>query len=158
MPRDRPGAVSTAVEAKGDVIAHEKFNPNARRWQGTATARPASWGNELPPLRRTVLGAGIALRRWRPMHRATLRGFVDIELPNGLRIDDIAVHVRGGRAWASLPARPVLENGRHVIRDGKPVYARILAWRSQDIADKFSEAVVELVYHAHPDALNETGQ
>jgi hypothetical protein len=89
------------------------------------------------------------------MRRATLRGFADIELPNGLQIDDIAVHDRGGRAWAGLPARPVLENGRHIIRDGKPAYARILAWRSRNLADRFSTAVVELVRRTHPGALDD---
>jgi hypothetical protein len=77
-------------------------------------ATAAGWGDKPPP-RRTVL------RRWRPLYRTTLRGFADVELPNGLQIDDIAVHVRGRRTWASLPARPMLDqDGQHVFRDGKP--------------------------------------
>jgi hypothetical protein len=96
----------------------------------------------------------MVLREWRPMRRNTLLGFADITLPIGLQIDDVAVHSRGGRAWASLPARPVIEDGRLVIRDGKPAYARILAWRSSDLADKFSAAVVNLIRAVHPDAFN----
>jgi hypothetical protein len=96
----------------------------------------------------------LALRGWRPLRRNTLHGVVDVVLPNGLEID-IAVHVSGGRAWASLPARPVLDGGRHVIRDGKPAYVRSLAWRSRDLSDKFSAAVVELVRRTYPDALDE---
>jgi hypothetical protein len=97
----------------------------------------------------------MTLRRWRPLQRATLRGFADVELPNGLQIDDIAAHVRDGRAWASLPARPMLDqDGRHVIRDGKPQYAPILRWRTRDLADRFSTAVVELVRRAHPNTLD----
>lgn len=66
------------------------------------------------------------------------------------------MHVRDGRAWASLPARPMLDHdGRHVIRDGEPQYAPILRWRTRDLADQFSTAVVELVRRAHPGALDD---
>jgi hypothetical protein len=95
------------------------------------------------------------LRRWRPLHRNTLHGFADLELPNCLQIDDIAVHVRDGRAWAALPARPMLDqNGRHVFHDGKPQYAAILRWRTRDLADRFSAPVVEVVRRAHRGALD----
>jgi hypothetical protein len=100
----------------------------------------------------------MALRRWRPLRRGTLLGFADITLPIGLQIDDVAVHSRDGRAWASMPARPMLEDGRHVIRDGKPAYARILAWCSRDLATRFSDAVCALVRHAHPAALDDGGE
>jgi hypothetical protein len=131
-----PGAAGTATEA------------GIRN----AEPRPAD-----TPLTRQAqaLGTRLVLRDWRPLRRNTLHGFVDVVLLNGLEIDDIAVHVRGGRAWASLPARPVLEDGRHVIRDGKPAYVRSLAWRSRDLADEFSAAVVELIRRAYPDALDE---
>jgi hypothetical protein len=76
------------------------------------------------------------------MQRATLRGFADIELPNG----------------SSLPARPMLDqDGRHVLRDGKAQYAPILRWPSRDLADRFSVALVELVQRAHPGALDGAG-
>jgi hypothetical protein len=55
--------------------------------------------------------------RWGPMHRVTLRGFDSVELPNRLHIDDVAVHLPDGRAVASLPARPMIDDGQHVIRD-----------------------------------------
>jgi hypothetical protein len=93
------------------------------------------------------------------MHRATLRGFADVELPNSFQIDDVAVHVRDGRTWASLPARPMLDqDGRQVVRDGKAQYATILRWRTRDLADRFSAAVVELVRAAHPGALDGVGR
>jgi hypothetical protein len=38
------------------------------------------------------------LRKRRPMRHNTLCGFVDVGLPNGLQIDDIAAHVRDDRA------------------------------------------------------------
>jgi hypothetical protein len=83
----------------------------AQRAPDAATA--AGWGDKPPPRR-------MVLRRWRPMHRATLCGFADVELTNGLHIDDFAVRVGDGQACASLPARPTLDqDGRQILRDGK---------------------------------------
>jgi hypothetical protein len=99
------------------------------------------------------------LRKWRPLVRNTLRGFADVEMPSGFQIDEIAVHVRDGRAWASLPARPMLDaDGRHVVREDKPQYATIMRWRTRELADRWSAAVIELIRQANPDALNGGGQ
>jgi hypothetical protein len=98
-----------------------QFGPGALAGATEAGIRKAgSRAADTPlTLQAQALGKHLVLRGWRPLRRNTLHGFVDVVLPNGLEID-IAVHVRGGRAWASLPARPVLDGGRHVIRDGKP--------------------------------------
>src|ERR1700730_1069400 len=53
--------------------------------------------------------ARAVLLAWRRVWKNRLRGFCSIGLPNGLLIDDIAVHVRGGRAWVSLPAELELD-------------------------------------------------
>jgi hypothetical protein len=48
----------------------------------------------------------------------------------------------------------MLDDGRHVIRDGKRAYTRILSWRSRGLATRFSDAVCTLIRRAHPDALD----
>jgi hypothetical protein len=53
--------------------------------------------------------------------------------------------------------RLIDRDGRQIINNGKPQYAVVLKWRSRDIADRFSDAVVELVRQQHPDALNVGG-
>jgi hypothetical protein len=45
-------------------------------------------------------------------------------------------------------------DGRHVIRDGKSQNVAILRWRSRELADKFSAAVVDLVRRTHAAALD----
>ena len=93
-----------------------------------------------------------------PGQEEYITGFCSITLPSGLEIDDIAVHLRGDRAWASLPARPMLDaEGRQVMRDGRPQYVSMIRWQSRDLADRFSTAVVELVRNTHPDAFEEGG-
>jgi hypothetical protein len=92
---------------------------------------------------------------FRPVAKGALRGFVSIELPSGLRIDDVAVFASASRTWATLPSKPVVDHdGRQVERDGKKQYAAILRWPDRDTSDRWSEAVVALVRAEHPDALS----
>jgi hypothetical protein len=95
---------------------------------------------------------------WKPLVKNSLRGFATVELPIGLKIVDCPVLVSNGKAWASLPTKPVLDrDGKHVKPDGKPQYSAILEWKSRGLADRFSEAVVELVRQTHPGDLDDGG-
>jgi hypothetical protein len=96
------------------------------------------------------------LLEWRPFIKNTLRGFATVELPIGLVIRDISIHDKGGKRWAGLPAKPVLDaEGRHVSNHaGHRQYCALLGWRDRDLADRFSVAVVDAVRAAHPDALD----
>jgi hypothetical protein len=47
-------------------------------------------------------------------------------------------------------------DGRQVMRDGRPQYISMMRWRSRDLVDRFSAALVELVRNAYPDALDDT--
>jgi hypothetical protein len=146
VPKDNGPGVWEDAEAGDRVCSDARPDTTSRRPAQRApdAATAAGWGDKPPPRR-------LVLRRWRPMHRATLCGFADVELTNGLHIDDFAVRVGDGQACASLPARPTLDrDGRQILRDGKPRFAAILRWRTPDLADPFSTAVVELVRRAHP--------
>jgi hypothetical protein len=91
------------------------------------------------------------LIEWRPMPRNSLRGFATIELPSGLTIGDVAVHVSHGKARMSLPARPQI-NSDGIARRGdndKIIYGPIVKWRDRDLADRFSAAVVQAVEAEH---------
>jgi hypothetical protein len=95
------------------------------------------------------------LVEWRPLRRSTLRGFATVELPIGLTIADVAVHVSHGRAWAGLPSKPMVGSDGAALRDdaGKVRYSPILSWRDRDMRDRWSDVVIELVRAAHPNAL-----
>jgi hypothetical protein len=96
------------------------------------------------------------LMSFRPLVKNSLRGFVSLELPNGLRLLECPVLVSHGKAWVSLPGRPILdENGRHK-RDlnDKLQYAPVIQWRDRDLSDRFSDAVIALIREAHPGALD----
>ena len=154
MDRVGPAAAGTAARAGIGFTAERRSDTSSPRHSSIApdTATAAGFGGWPAPRR-------MLLRKWRPLVRNTLRGFADVELPSGLQIDEIAVHVRNGRAWASLPARPMLDaDGRHVVREGEPQYASIMRWRTRELADRWSATVVELVREANPDGLDGGGQ
>lgn len=100
--------------------------------------------------------ARMQLEDFKPMRRGNLLGFATIRLPNGLQISDIPVCTSGRRAWASLPAKPILDrDGRHLSdENGKKRYVPILQWPDRETADRWSAAVVELVRQHHPEAVD----
>jgi hypothetical protein len=85
---------------------------------------------------------------FRAVERGTLRGFAKIKMPHWrLTMDDVAIHEKNGKTWAALPARPILDANREVVRDeeGKVKYARTLYFDDRATADRFSDAVVKAV-------------
>jgi hypothetical protein len=92
---------------------------------------------------------------FRALVKGALRGFANVELPNGLRITDCPVLVSGGKAWATLPGKPQIgQDGRQIVVDGKKQFAAILTWLDRATADRWSAAVIELVRAKYPRALD----
>jgi hypothetical protein len=84
---------------------------------------------------------------FRPLRKGTLAGFVSVEFGNGLQLVDCTVHAHpGGRQWVGLPGKPWVdpESGQlhRDPRTGKVSYVAIAKWRDPDIADRFSEIVI----------------
>jgi hypothetical protein len=97
----------------------------------------------------------LKLVEFKPIAKGALRGFATIELPSGLTLFDCAVLVSNGKAWASLPSKPLFGKDGQQLRDdnNKPRYVPLLRWKSREQSDRFSEAVVKAVRFANPDAL-----
>jgi hypothetical protein len=135
-------AVPYPIPEKTATAASPDTAPDPRRHGAIRAEGPAMSG---PKQMRLV--------SFKPLIKGALRGFANIELPNGLKIDDCTVCISNGRAWASLPSKPVLDrDGRHVEKDGKKQYAAILHWPDRETSDRWSEAVVALVRAEHPEA------
>lgn len=97
----------------------------------------------------------LKLREFRPLVKNSLRGFATVELPNGLVIKDLSVHTSNGKSWASMPAKPILDQeGQHRRIEGKPQYVKILEWKSRELSDGFSDAVLAVVRAHTPSALD----
>ena len=131
------GALAGATEAGIGYARQRSDTPEVRRRQPIDRA-PA-----------------VALREFRALERGALRGFATIELSFGLILHDVPIFSGRKGPWASLPAKPVLDQaGRQRSNaNGKPQYLPIAEWRDWRIAEAFSAAVIDLVRKAHPDAL-----
>lgn len=90
------------------------------------------------------------------MVKNSLRGFVTVELPNGLVIKHISVLDGRNGPWCSLPAKPAFDRDMKpkLGQNGRPLYSQILEWNSRELHSRFSEALLELLLAAHPDALD----
>ena len=103
--------------------------------------------------------AAMKLLEWRPLTKNSLRGFVSIELPNGLIIKDISVLTSRNGPWCSLPAKPAFgpDGKPRLGQNGRPLYTSILEWRDRELQGRWSETLLELLLAQHPNALDEGG-
>jgi hypothetical protein len=92
----------------------------------------------------------IRLINFKPINGSVLRGFANIELPNGLHIDDCPIFVGKNGPFATPPSKPVLDHeGRHAEVGGKKQYAAFLTWRDRGLSDGFSRAVLDAIEAQH---------
>jgi hypothetical protein len=92
----------------------------------------------------------LRLKSWKPVVRGTLRGFATIET-SLMTVHDCPVHWHpNGRAWVSLPGRAQIDqDGRQrVDANGKKLFVPVLEWRSREISERFSDAVIEALREA----------
>jgi hypothetical protein len=90
------------------------------------------------------------------MGKGASRGFATVELPIGLKLIDCPVLVTDGKAWVSLPSKPVLDREGRQKTDinGKPAFTATLEWRSRELSDRFSVAVIAAIRGVYPSALD----
>jgi hypothetical protein len=108
-------------------------------------ATAAGYGDRPAPRRLLLLD-------WRPLRKASLRGFASVQLPSGLQIIDCPVLFSHGRTWAGLPGKPQLDSTGRQRADatGKALYVAVLKWKDPELRDRFSDAIVALIRASHP--------
>jgi hypothetical protein len=100
----------------------------------------------------------IKLLTFKPLVKNSFRAFVTLELPHGLRLIDCPVLISHGRAWISLPSKPLLDqDGQKRDVNGKSAFAPVPQWRNRGLSHQFSDAAIELIRAAHPSALDGAG-
>jgi hypothetical protein len=105
------------------------------------------------------MSAGVVCEDFKPVQRNSLRGFARVRFRSGLVISEIAIHVTGGRAWASPPARQMLDRNGTPLRDenGKFRWQPLISFATKVQRDDWSDQVVAAVLAAYPDALAAEG-
>jgi hypothetical protein len=99
----------------------------------------------------------VRIEDYRPWRSNTLFGFTTVVIPEvRLRIIDLTAHASHGRRWIGLPGRPQITAGGVVRKDerGKPLYSPVLQFVGRDVADAFSDRVVEALLVEYPRAFD----
>src|SRR6516165_3898193 len=86
------------------------------------------------------------IRRWQPFRNpaGSMRGFVSVELPSGLIVNDVKLMIGpGGKYWIATPAIKRTTEGGEPKFDarGKPVWSPIVEFASREARDKFTGLV-----------------
>lgn len=152
MPEKRsPGAPASATGTRSNYHDRSRFSAIGASEQ--AAARAIGFGDNPAPHR-------IVLRAFRPLLKRALRGFATIELPCGLVLVDLPIFIGRDGPWVALPRRPILDAERRQKLDatGQPSFQAVAEWRTRDLADRFSTAVIEAIVAEHPRALDGTGR
>jgi hypothetical protein len=72
----------------------------------------------------------------------TLRGFFDVELPSGLKINGCTMHAKDGKFWVGLPAREWAKP------DGSKSWTPMVEIPDREARDKFNAAVLPVAAKA----------
>jgi hypothetical protein len=99
----------------------------------------------------------LRLEGWKYTPKGQLRGFATVEISSiGLRLIDVPIFVGSNGAWAALPSKPELDRDgrRKTDINGPAIYKPVAEWRTREISDRFSEAVIAAVRRAHPGDLD----
>ena len=93
----------------------------------------------------------VQILEWKPVNKNTLRGFAKIKL-GAMRIHDVAIHTKGDRSWAQLPAKPQIGSDGAVRKnaDGKILYVPLVEWDNRETSDRFSASVIAALEEANP--------
>ena len=92
---------------------------------------------------------------WKPLRKGSLVGFVSITMPSGITIHEVSVLETNGKFWASPPSKPMIDRNGVVMTgdDGKRRYTPIIEFVDRDTRSRWSNAVIEALRTAEPEAL-----
>ena len=101
-----------------------------------------------------VMDRAAAYQRLQPEVLKALGGD-GVHHPSGMILFRCPVFVKGDRAWAAPPAKPIVSRDGSVARssDGKNRYEQVVGFTDRWTQERWSNAVVEALRAEHPEAL-----
>jgi hypothetical protein len=95
------------------------------------------------------MAAMIEALEWRECVRGTLRAFVTLVMtPPGLILKDCSVHEHGGKRWAALPIKPLLDSEGRQRRNpetGQKIYASVCQIKTRSEREKFQVEALDAI-------------
>ena len=99
----------------------------------------------------------VTIEEFKPLRKNNLLGFARVRMPSGVIFHDVSIHNSSGSWWAA-PASKTQINRDGVCLRGKEneiLYVPIVGFASRELRNKFSDAVIESMRLAHPEAFAE---
>jgi hypothetical protein len=102
------------------------------------------------------------IRRWQPRRNlaGTRLGFLSVELPSGLVINDAKLMIGPkGKHWIAMPSvQRLAPNGDPLLdANGKPSYSKFVEFRDRATSDRFGDMVLDALRRQHPKAFDGGG-
>jgi hypothetical protein len=100
------------------------------------------------------MGSTMKIADWRAVRKNSLLGFAKVELPGGMVISDVTILSGECGPWASPPSKSMINRDGAVVKDqnGKVRYSLIAEFTSKEVRDRLSNALVEALRLAEPEA------
>ena len=112
------------------------------------------------PARPAKAAMPVNLLAFRPVRKpgSSIRGFAHVQI-GALKISDVMILQKDGRAWANMPSKPRMTREGHPATDknGRQLYAPIVEWANKDSAERFSDSLIAEIQRSHPDELDPDG-
>jgi hypothetical protein len=118
-------------------------------------ATAAAWG-DTPPARQAKI------RKFTPWtnQARTVLGFLSIELPSGMILNDCKVMVGpNGTRWIALPAvkQTDAQGNPRTDANGRPVWNHYVEFRDRATRERFQAPVIEVLRQTHPQLFDGEG-
>jgi hypothetical protein len=84
----------------------------------------------------------VTIHNAKAVTKNTLRGFFDVELPSGIKLNGCTLHAKDGKHWVGLPARDWTKP------DGSKSWTALVEIPDRAARDKFNAAVVPVAAKA----------
>jgi hypothetical protein len=101
--------------------------------------------------------SGVIIEEFKPVAKNTLRGFVRVQLPSGMIMAEVSIHIGAdGKPWASPPSRPMVDRDGTAMRDqvtGKTRWQSLITFASGRIRHEWSRQIIQALLKQFPDAL-----
>lgn len=94
---------------------------------------------------------------FRPVRKGSLRGFLSVQLPSGLIVREVGVHIAGSKSWCAPPARPWMR-GTELITDaatGKLKWQPLIDFSTHGVRSSWSRQILRALNEAYPEVLAE---
>ena len=115
-----------------------------------------SRGNQMLSPERSKASGGAKILRFTPHLAGSMRGFLSVELPSGMVVNDLKLMIGpAGKPWLAMPSQKQLDRDGNPRLDanGKQAYTQFVEFASRSAADRFRHLVLAALRLEHPEAL-----